>query len=190
MKARLESQALEFINSFTATRRLQLWSRDDAVKLISPSAVLEQVAKAIPEDFRANIIIIGSLAAGYHFFGNNPRLQVRTKDVDCLLSPRIRAIPAGQAVANRLLQRIGNFARRRRPWRNPGDATTPEISFLSCALHPPGSQIGSSNCSPFPSQKTISIVKTSASSPLRRGKGPVCGRRRHSRGRRCYFRYN
>jgi hypothetical protein len=77
-------------------------SHEASVKLISPSVVLKQVAAAIPEDFRQNIIIVGSLAAGYYFFADNPKLQVRTKDVDCLLAPRIQAIPAGQAVADRL----------------------------------------------------------------------------------------
>jgi hypothetical protein len=56
--------------------------------LIAPSVVLEQVARALPDDFRENVIIIGSLAAAYHFFANDRKLQVRTKDVDCLLAPR------------------------------------------------------------------------------------------------------
>lgn len=114
-------------------------SRDDSVKLISPSAVLERVSAAIPEDFRKNIIIIGSLAAGYHFFGDNPRLQVRTKDVDCLLSPRISAIAAGQAVADRLFAENWQL-RTEGDWGKPGEATTPESQLPVVRLHPPGSQ--------------------------------------------------
>lgn len=114
-------------------------SRDDSVKLISPNAVLECVANAVPEDFRQNIIIIGSLAAGYHFFGDNPKLQVRTKDVDCLLSPRIRAIPAGQAVANRLFATNWQL-RTEGDWGKAGDATTPLNKLSVVRLYPPGSK--------------------------------------------------
>src|SRR5581483_859310 len=140
-------------------------SRDDSVKLISSSAVLERVAMAIPADFRPNIIIIGSLAAGYYFFGDNPRLQVRTKDVDCLLSPRIAAIPAGQAVANRLFAENWQL-RAEGDWGKPGSDTTPLNRLPVVRLHPPGSTEWLSNCSPFLSRSTISTGETSDSSPL------------------------
>jgi len=113
-------------------------NRDNNGKLISPSAVLQRVATAVPEDFRQNIIIIGSLAAGYYFFNDNPKLQVRTKDVDCLLSPHIQAIPAGRAVADRLFAEQWTL-RTEGDWSRPGDATTPVKELPVVRLYPPGS---------------------------------------------------
>lgn len=105
--------------------------------LIAPSVVLKQVARALPDDFRENVIIIGSLAAAYHFFANDPKLQVRTKDVDCLLAPRIKAIPAGQAVADRLFAEHWEL-RTEGDWTTPGNATTPLNQLPVVRLHPPG----------------------------------------------------
>lgn len=108
------------------------------MKLISPAAILNQIAAAIPKDFRQNIIIVGSLAAGYYFFGDNPKLQVRTKDVDCLLSPRIKAITAGQAVAERLFNERWEL-RAEGAWGKAGNARTPLNDLPVVRLHPPGS---------------------------------------------------
>lgn len=113
-------------------------NQEEIVKLISPNAVLERIAAAIPRDFRENIIVIGSLAAGYHFFGDNPKLQVRTKDVDCLLCPRIKAISAGEAVANILFADRWEL-RTEGEWAIPGDANTPDDKLPVVRLHPPGS---------------------------------------------------
>jgi hypothetical protein len=111
--------------------------REITAKLISPREVLKQVSDATPDNFRKNIIIVGSLAAGYYFFGDNPKLQVRTKDVDCLLAPRIEAIPAGQAVANRLFAENWQL-RTEGGWGKPGNARTPANELSVVRLYPPG----------------------------------------------------
>ncbi len=110
---------------------------EDTMKLVSPAAVLRQIADAISADCRGNIIIIGSLAAGYHFFADNAALMVRTKDADCLLSPRVRAIPAAVAVTERLFQEKWQF-RPDEKWSAPGSASTPNDQLPAVRLNPPG----------------------------------------------------
>ncbi len=45
---------------------------------ISPTEVIRQVSNATPSDCHDQILIIGSLAAGYHFFKDDASKQVRT----------------------------------------------------------------------------------------------------------------
>jgi hypothetical protein len=37
---------------------------------VSPARVIGEIADAIPADSREHIVIIGGLAAGFHFFGS------------------------------------------------------------------------------------------------------------------------
>jgi hypothetical protein len=70
---------------------------------LAPEAVMAQIAAALPDDCRSNVIIIGSLAAGYHFFAGDGQRSIRTKDVDCMFSPHAKAVAAAGQVAERLL---------------------------------------------------------------------------------------
>jgi predicted esterase YcpF (UPF0227 family) len=58
-------------------------------KEVSPRKVLAEVAAAIPDDMHPNIIILGSLAAGFWLFQSDQSFGVRTKDINCVLSPTI-----------------------------------------------------------------------------------------------------
>lgn len=102
---------------------------------LSPREVLKQVAKALPADCRGNMIIIGSLAAGYYFFERDTQWQVETKDVDCLLSPHVKAVRTGKAVAERL---IAAHWQPRAESLTPGNARTPTKQLPIVRLHPPG----------------------------------------------------
>ncbi len=69
---------------------------------IRPDQVLERVAESIPSECRSTMIVIGSLAAGYHFFARERPFFVRTKDIDTVLQPRTRAVESGRFVAEQL----------------------------------------------------------------------------------------
>jgi hypothetical protein len=65
---------------------------------IPPARIFEDVANSIPAKFHESIMVIGSLAAGYHYFGSDREKEVRTKDIDCMVVPRVAAVSAGQEI--------------------------------------------------------------------------------------------
>jgi hypothetical protein len=105
---------------------------------LSPRQVLEQLAAAIPAAARARLVVVGSLAVGYHYFGRDPDAPVRTKDVDCVIAPRVRAVEEGARVAELLL---ANHWRPRLVGLHttPGTAATPAEDLPAVRLHPPES---------------------------------------------------
>ena len=108
------------------------------MNLLSPRSVLQEVAAALPPDCRESVIIIGSLAAGYHYFRDDPESLIQTKDVDCMLSPHIKAVPAGAAVAESLFTAKWQL-REDAEWGKPGTADMPAEQLPLVRLHPPSS---------------------------------------------------
>lgn len=109
---------------------------NDKQKLVSPRAVLAQVSNAIPNECRANIVIIGSLAAGYIFFRNEDTMTVRTKDVDCLLTPRLLAVRTGKAVMEQLFAHGWRFHPVGK-WKKPGSAAEDIDELPAPRFEPP-----------------------------------------------------
>lgn len=104
---------------------------------INPQNVLGQVAEAVPKDCKENIVVIGSLAAAYAYFGNDKNLAVRTKDVDCLLKPYPDAAEKGEAIT-RQLRNAGWKPRRMGSHHIPGTSETPDDELPAIRLYPPG----------------------------------------------------
>lgn len=106
---------------------------------IRPDQVLERVAESIPPECRSTMIVIGSLAAGYHFFARERPFFVRTKDIDTVLQPRTRAVESGRVVAEQLI-RSGWRHKTDGEHARAGSANTPVAELPAVRLYPPGSQ--------------------------------------------------
>jgi hypothetical protein len=108
---------------------------------LTPDAVIAQVAAALPQDCRSNVIIIGSLAAGYHFFSGDAKRSIRTKDVDCMFSPHAKAVAAALEVTTRLLEADWT-PRKEGDWSEPGNEHTPDDKLPIIRLKPPATEGG------------------------------------------------
>jgi len=107
------------------------------IQEVSPRRVLEEVAAAVPLQALPNLIVIGSLAAAYWLFKSDGAIGVRTKDVDCVLSPQVTAVENGRAVAERLLAAGWRPVPHGR-FTKPGDHRTPDGELPAVRLYPPG----------------------------------------------------
>jgi hypothetical protein len=105
-------------------------------KEVSPGKVLAEVAAAVPADVHPNIIIIGSLATAYWLFHGDDTSGVRTKDIDCVLSPHLSAVEKGRAVAEQLL--ASNWKPKTEgAFGKPGNKDTPANELPAVRLYPP-----------------------------------------------------
>lgn len=108
----------------------------NAPQEVSPRKVLAEVAAAVPAELHPNIIVIGSLAAAYWLFQGNASIGVRTKDIDCVLSPHLSAVEKGRTVAERLLA-AGWTPKSDGGFSKPGTSETPADRLPAVRLFPP-----------------------------------------------------
>lgn len=108
-----------------------------AFQEVSPSGALEEIAAAVPSRALPNLIVIGSLAAAYWLFGRDGTIGVRTKDVDCVLSPHVTAVEKGREVAESLLAAGWAPAPHER-FGKPGNRQTADDALPAVRLYPPG----------------------------------------------------
>lgn len=108
------------------------------MRQVSPREVFARVARQLPADCRSHLVVVGSLAAAYHLLGDGEDTSVRTKDMDCILVPRIEAVSQGQAVASALLA-AGWHPPSHGPFAAPGAPDTPDDQLPVVRLYPPDS---------------------------------------------------
>ncbi len=109
---------------------------DDVMRLVSPAAVLKQIATAVPEDCRENIIIIGSLPPGIIFWR---QCFPDGAHQGC----RLFVIPAYRSHLCRRCRHRATFQKnwKFRPdakWSTPGNEATPDNQLPAVRLNPPG----------------------------------------------------
>ena len=107
------------------------------LKELSHQTILALIGNAIPQELQSNMIIIGSLAAAYSFFDDQSGEGVRTKDVDCMLSPGAKAVPVAKDVTQKLLDNAWTY----RPSINfpkPGTKESSTKDLPLVRLNPPG----------------------------------------------------
>src|SRR5665647_1066819 len=107
------------------------------IKELSHQTILALIGNAIPQELQSNMIIIGSLAAAYAFFDEQSGEGVRTKDVDCMLSPSAKAIPVAKDVTQKLLDNAWTF-RPSKDFPTPGTKELPAKDLPLVRLNPPG----------------------------------------------------
>lgn len=96
-----------------------------------PTHVFDLIAAHVPADLRPNVLVVGSLAAAYHF--RDQLLEgVRTKDADVVIQPA-GAIKECTAIATRLVE--NGWRKRIHPQFPPG--ATPEGNLPAIRLAPP-----------------------------------------------------
>lgn len=104
--------------------------------LISPNDVFLQVSQAVPQDLRSSIIIVGSLAAAYSLLSPKGNYGVRTKDIDCVLSPYVSAVSNGEEITRKLLEN-GWIHKQTGDFTKPGNTETPDAELPAVRLYPP-----------------------------------------------------
>jgi hypothetical protein len=115
---------------------LNILRKQEKMNKIIPSEVIRTVAEAVPKDCLENLVIIGSLATAFAYFGDSRTVPVRTKDIDCLLKPHSVAPEKGQAVATQLLK-AGWQRRLLGDHIEPGNINTPENELPAIRLYHP-----------------------------------------------------
>jgi hypothetical protein len=103
---------------------------------VKPIEVIGKVVGAIPPECRENIVIIGSLAAAYAYFGHNHKIAVRTKDIDCLIKPFAVAADKARIISRQLID-AGWKRRIIGPHQNPGTPDTSTDELPAIRLYPP-----------------------------------------------------
>jgi hypothetical protein len=103
------------------------------VSELDPALVFDLIAADLPDDLHEHVLVIGSLAAAYHYRDRLRTDAVNTKDADVVVQPA-GALAQCRAIASRLL----GVGWRRRDGCAAQPAADDVASLSVVRLHPPG----------------------------------------------------
>ena len=103
-------------------------------------ALLARLAQEIPPALRANVVVIGSIAAAWAFRDVSGTGSVATKDIDLLLRPAARAISTAKEIGQELLD--DRWKPHYPQNYQAGDAHTRDDALPALRLTPPGDEDG------------------------------------------------
>ncbi len=87
---------------------------------LAPALLFDMIGTQLPEDLRPHILIVGSLAAAYHFRDSIAREGIATKDADVVVQPA-GALAECRRIAERLLEAGWRRKEDCFPRNTPGD---------------------------------------------------------------------
>ena len=101
---------------------------------LDPALLFDLIARHVPQEMHAHILIVGSLAAAYHHRADLRHDGINTKDADVIIHPA-GAVEEAKAIAQRLLRDGWQPTEKCRPSPEP----TPVDDLPFVRLYPPGS---------------------------------------------------
>ena len=106
----------------------------NASGIVNPRVLFARLSAELPPDVAGHVLVVGSLAAAYHYADQLVSGGVKTKDADLVIHPAGHTV-AAQEIARRLLAN-GWHEKTSRP-RLPGTAATPADQLPAIRLYPP-----------------------------------------------------
>jgi hypothetical protein len=106
---------------------------------LNANVVLYKLARALPSKHHGNIIVVGSLSAAAQLI-KDAESELRTKDIDGMLTPNATAVVAAKEIATALIKEHWEPRTDKTRFDLPADHTTPQERLPVMRLRPPGDQ--------------------------------------------------
>lgn len=106
--------------------------------LLDAALLLERVATRVPPSLRDKVVVVGSIAAAWHFRDVSGSAAVATKDIDLLLRPSVDAAATARALGQGLVDE--GWRPTYPPGWSPAGSTSPTEELPALRLSPPDGQ--------------------------------------------------